>query len=701
MDTGFEMQRVGRIGLIFGSLCLATSTVTSAVWAQDNAADENPLVVQPQTPSQRIGAALLLLKLTRPDLAKEQIDLVLAEDLPAEELIKIRDAYGTGTFLRLARNRDLMPSGGKLLDSISKAAREAVSGDGYLDELLEGFNGNRDDSAAALREIKRLGPDGVIALVERAGNGVPSDLRLERVLSLLGQRAVGPLVDVVFESERDDERELAIRVLDRTATVDQIPALVAVAANKNEPLILREKAKHGLERLVATSYLFDGAQTLWRAAQAVLGGQAAITRDNDEDVLLYGVESDTVGLAETLTRLDVSESVARKRIALRYLDAAIAIDPDDKTALRMAYVIQLETSDDMAAEQELFRRGPAAADSVLDLALDLRIVRPAVAALKVIATGGRPDAFSDPSAAARALDAPSPTVQFAAAEAAVKVEPFRPFPNSSRVTEIFNTRLAGDSSPKVVVVDPNIERGGDIGGRLRQLGLTPILAESGREGFRQASSRSDIVLAVVHANATNWELTPTVDNFYADARTASIPVAVVASTQSRGALNWVRSTHPGLMYVPVQSDTDGFRRALKPALAQIEDVDAPNDPQTRKQAAAMLRTICERRLTDIFPITDLDPLLKATFDADAQIAIDSIAALGFLPSKDSQTSLAEMVLSESRPNVRLAASNSLVRSLAHVGSVLSASLRQELLRLDVSDEPDLARNVSAIAGLLK
>lgn len=697
------MRRFSRMSLLAGVVGATTMMpVGGYLFGQgDNQPVATPLVTVPQTPSEQISAALLLLKLSRADLAKAQVEAVVSANLDSAGLIALRDEFGTGVFLRLARNKDLDPAGSQLLDQITAAARSQSTADGYLDELLAGMDGNREDAAAAVREIRRLGPDAVVALSSRAGGDAAAEFRIERVLALLGDRATAPLADVVLVSSNPAERFLALRVLARTADVAQVPALVAVAGNPKEPDEFRSEALDGLKRLSAAGFTFDAAGSLKRVAREVLSGQERIPRDNDNAPLVYGVDPTAPAIGQTLQRLDLNEQQARHALALRYLEAAVRIDADDREALQMSYVLRLQSAGAAAAQTELLRRGPAAAEEILQLAMDLGQHSAATAALETIGLSGRRDAFAGMSPAATALNSPNPMVQFAAARAAVLVEPTHTFPNSPRVVQILMNRLAGEPERKVVVVDPNGRRGGDIGGRLRQIGFTPILAESGREGFRTAASRGDVVLAVVHANSIDWELTPTLANFAADSRTAAIPVAVVASTQARESLTWVRQQYPNLMYVPVLADSAGYREALKPAFAQIDQTPLPTAPDTRREAASLLRRIAEHRLTDLFGIAEAsDALAQAAFDSDDALAVDAVTTLAYIPSPAIQGTMVDLIVGAPSLEVRQTAARSLVRHLSRYGSALDDAGVVRLAKADLAGDPILTRLVAASRGLL-
>jgi len=100
-----------------------------AVHAQPAAADaaESPLAAEPTTPEELFRAVLLTLKLDRPVVARRYLDSFLAASPDDDLLLKLRDEYGTATFMQLARREELQPASEDLMGRIRTAALSRIS----------------------------------------------------------------------------------------------------------------------------------------------------------------------------------------------------------------------------------------------------------------------------------------------------------------------------------------------------------------------------------------------------------------------------------------------------------------------------------------------------------------------------------------------------------------------------------------------
>jgi hypothetical protein len=94
------------------SLCFLASQA-SIVAAQPDApkpdafTDASPLLHEPETPDEKFAAVLLMVDLARLDLAGRYLQQ-FSETSPDDELlIKLRDKYGTGEFMKLSRIKAL------------------------------------------------------------------------------------------------------------------------------------------------------------------------------------------------------------------------------------------------------------------------------------------------------------------------------------------------------------------------------------------------------------------------------------------------------------------------------------------------------------------------------------------------------------------------------------------------------------------
>ena len=689
------MKRLNRAAV---AALLATSFGLPAapVFAQDEdpaaGAEDSPLVRQPETPSERLSAALLLLKLTRPDLAREQIAFLLSEEVRAEELLQLRNEFGTSTFLELARSPDLDPEADQLLERIVSLATESRADAAYLDDLLKAYDRSLSSRRDVIREFRTLGPAVVPDLLERAAADTADDLKIERILTAMGSDAVPPLAAALLTERNVPARSLAVRVLARVAGPADVAELAALAADPAATEGDRAAAMTGLTRLNASGAAFDAARTLRLAALDRLTGQAPIRTDTEGRPVFFAPTE-----AGPVARVPLPEMDAREAEALRLLSEAVRIDADDAKSRRLLSVLRLNRDPDGPAFLTLLERGPSEAETVLQQALDSGAERAAVAALNAASLAGRSPLVvgGSPSPVVRALDYPSQDVAFAAAEAVVRMRPEMGFSNSSRVVDILTRAVNADAAPKAVVIDPNARRGGDFGGRLVAAGFEPIAAATGREGFAAAAARGDVEMVALSAASRQWEFNRTLANLKADARTAGLPVVAYSETALRDRFDGPAATYQGVAYAPTLADAETLA-----AVVQESMPEGPGDANRRLRAVRLLREIAETGLSDVFPLTSaVTPLLAAANAGDPEVATAAAGVLAHVAAPDVQPSLLQIVASDNRPAVRRSAAAALASQLRRFGVALTSDDVRVLRDIRATADPELATLLAAARGL--
>ena len=666
-------------------------------------AEESPLVRQPTTPSERFRSTLLLLKLSRPDLAKEQIAKLLSEDVTDEQLLEIRSEYGSAMFLRLANSEALRPESTQLLDRVTAAAAGRRADPAYVDELLSEYDVSPEARRAAARELDRMVPNVVPTLLQRADADAGEVPKVQAILNAVGPRGAAAEAAVAMLSPRDGERLLALRALERTAGPREVAALAAIAADDAAAANERAAANTALERLGNVAASFDAGATLRTEAKDLLDGRAAMPVDDGGNAVFFELSDDG-----TVRRSERSEADARLRLAMRYLRRAVVIDGDDRPSADLLTVLRMnERGDDAAvAYRQMLRVGGdttrRAATTAMELDLD-RAAATAIRGLSLVGDRNRLTGGPEASPIIRALDSPSPEVAFAAAEAVVALRPTTPFMNSQRVPEILVRELNSESNPKVVIIDPNQRRAGDIGGRFAGLGLTPVIAENETDGFETIARRGDVAMVAVNAAAQGPTLASLLANLAADARTASIPVALYAETGVREQYEGDAARYPNVTYVPTLADTATLQTMLQRQLTEsLQPVAVPDaaQPSRRVRAAELLRALAVADVSDVFPLTNIaGDLRAAAFDPSEAVALEATTTLGFVAAPEVQASLVDLVTS-ANGRVREVAMAALLRNIRDFGRSLSGESAAKLSDAEMDGSTSLLNDRAAALGLL-
>jgi hypothetical protein len=172
--------------------------------------------------------------------------------------------------------------------------------------------------------------------------------------------------------------------------------------------------------------------------------------------------------------------------------------------------------------------GEQTVSDVLAEALAARQTGTAQAALQILSQiGSHQMIFSGrgrKSPVLSALNYPDLRVQFAAANTVLRQEPDQTFRGADRVISILSRAITATDQAKALIIDADTERTQTTAGFLADLGYIPVPARTGKDGFQIAATTAGIDLAVIQINCVRWDLSQTVANLRADARTAYLPI---------------------------------------------------------------------------------------------------------------------------------------------------------------------------------
>jgi CheY-like chemotaxis protein len=225
------------------------------------------------------------------------------------------------------------------------------------------------------------------------------------------------------------------------------------------------------------------------------------------------------------------------------------------------------------------------------------------------------------------------------------LQPSEPFPAANRVVEIFARALTSSGQGVSVVIDPNQERGGRMAAMLSEVGYRSRVTATGQEGFERVAERGDVTLAVIHLNSIGWELTQTVSNLRADARTAAVPIAIYGPVGLEDRAEVLEIRHPGVFYVHESYDANDLRHQLIPALAQISPpaMTAEQLNADKQAAAYWLRQIALSGRQDIFNLSTAENALADALN-DPSVAANAVVAYAAIGRGAVQTRLMELAI---------------------------------------------------------
>lgn len=709
--------------------CILARDTATAYGQPQNETNTEPrervLAQEPKTPEELLDAVLLMLKLGRVDLGKEYLSQFLEQNPADDVLLRLRDKHGTATFSQIAKVQGLQPEGPDLLQRLIDAVAKQANDPAYFNGLLRGLKGSPRERDIALSEMRHLGSAAVPPLLDtlQSGEALLPEEEVIYIMTLLGRPVIKPLIGAL-RSPVTEVRVAAAEVLGHVASQDEMHWLWKPAFAEGEELSLRVAAREGLARILYDNPMRTGRLSSYGLGQRLVEKAMDHLRgdyewpeiaDDNTTVSVWLWDAASNGLVERPT----SPRFASLYLAEQLARDAAALNPsrDGPTDVLLTALLQRDaeaagwdnpipngpgTALDLAVQV-----GPEVCARILELSLDHQIAGGALGSLRALALNGSEKLLAQRQFVVvmdRALNAPSARIQFAAATAILQWEPTQKFVGSRRVVEILARALMTEPQPQSVVVDPNVTRASQVAGFLGEIGYRSRVAETGVEGFRLATKRGDIELAVVHLNSTRWELSQTLANLRADHRTTAMPVAIYGPPSHRTQVEALLQQFQPVVYVEEANDAIEVNRQLKPLLATVSPPALT--PQQRSQqaldAAYWLRRIAQAQRPDIYDLSIAEEALLAAV-GDEAVALDAIVALGGIGRPSVQKRMADLITSPAAAveAKRLAAYELAAHVQRHGLLLARTDLDQVMTAWESSTDESLRVGLSSLVGSLK
>lgn len=708
------------------TVCLAVAAASPVAAQPAGAADAEPervLAAEPETLQEKFEAALLMVRLARPELAKGYIAQMLATEPTSDELLQLRDKFGTATFLGLTNVEALNPEAGQLLQQLTDAVDAKTSDPAYVAQLLPKLSGTARERDNALTELRALGAQAVPAMLQAIETESMSRDVLIYNLTRLGEEAVPPIIGALA-SPSNKIRSAAAEVLGWLGGKEELIWLQHSAfAPEQSPGVqaIARKAiariQYGDPRFVARVQAYGSAATLLTESIDYLASRHQ-WEDRYEDLELIPVwtwDSSQSTVVETRT----SRRHAAVYFAERLAREAAELSPTNEDAPIILLAARMVRDIEAAGWDQSVPVGPGTAhdlavtsgadvcNQVLGLAIDNKIPGAAISAVTALGLNETASGLIHAgrnSELVEALNYPHPRVQFAAAISILQIEPSAPFSGSRRVVEILARALSSDSKPDSVVIDPNIFRGTKTATLFGELGFDSSLAATGMDGFEMAANQGDVELAVLHPNTIRWELTQTIENLQADARTQNLPLVIYGPAALRGSFDRLQDRFQNVVYVNEASSSTDVGRELRPVLAQLSPPPMTSEQRVKQveTAAFWLRWIATCAAPGVFDLSPhLDTLISAT--NNSVIANDAVIALGSIAVPNVQRRLLEIAEAPAvEVSLRSQAAFQLAFHIQRFGLLLTPA---EIERIEAMTSgeiaPELSTALSAVQGLLK
>lgn len=689
-----------------------------------------PFLLEPTTPEGYFEAVVQSVKLARPRVARAYLEKFLATNPDDEMLLQLREEYGVAEFLKWSNIEALQPLSVRLLDRVNEAFRQAAGDPQRIDMLIDALSGEPSEREAAIAALRGGGAAVVPRFLQRfeqAGRRAEREL-LARTLLRLG-RPIVPALIAAIDAPSADLRATVIELLGRLNDDAAVPYLWHPAFAPNQPPGVQSAAQFALKRL-----LYGDARSE-RSLPSVGIADELRTLALRHFALEYPWTVGDDGLVElwfwapqrsTVQQARITPQKASLFTGSQRAQEALDLIPENRQA--QALVLAFALASDVAglpwsaslptgpgtAFNLALTAGPEVLSDALTLALTHRnepAARAALSALSQISSRQQLQYFDRRrSPLQAALNYPDSAVQLAAASAILELDPVEPFAGSERIVRILGRALSGTATAQVLVADANVQRRQHLAALMGQLGYEQIQVSSGREAFDVSATRPDVELILLHANLVRTELSQTIANLRADARTAALPIVIYGQESVRPRLAHLLRHYELLTFVPERETLEAFRVELDPFLTSIQGTQPSSADLAaqRKAAASWLAQLASTRRNSIF---DLRPIEDAVYEAalDDDLAVDLIAVVASLPTHAAQQTLLDWIRDAQRPvALRVAAARHLAFHMQRFGLLLNETQTQQLRdayqQAQAGTDPGdstLATALASVMGTLK
>ena len=727
-----EMARAGRgwqLG-VFVLACLATGQLL----AQPPAApipvepETSPLLTEPKTPDELFSSSLLLVDLARFDLAKIYLDQLVSSDPSDEVLIALRDKHGTAEFLRLSRVKELNPGATSLLEKLNAASRHQAQDPAFIDSLVGRLFGSRSERDVATLELRNLGAGAVPEMLKQMALREDPAERDTIVLTLvLMGRQVVPVLLGGLESPVEAIRIGSIEALRLLKATEAAPFLWSLGyspdAERGTAMAARQalaQFKTGRPDRTETLSSSQAVEELRTKAWALYTNRDTVvdelTNGPSETVIVWRWDNES----QTVQPTEVRGEHAALDLATRLSRDALSISPE-RSDLQRLYLGTLLAGE---VQRTGWEQPPSpAADGAWQTALSagepmlLEVLREALAngrtdtawatlqALSQIASRDVLRSSSGkPSSVLAGLNYPDPRVQFAAAIVVLRAEPQTAFPLAGRVTSILRRALTDPGQARALVIDADRDRASTLGGYLSEEGFDPVIAATGRDGFQIAAEQTGLELVVIQANVIRWDLTQTIANFRADARTAFLPIVIYGPEETRTRTARIIARNQPAAFAADSAASAAFWEQVRPFVKRYRTppISGQQRSEFKTLAAYWLATIANGPMAKLFEVASTQDELFPLVD-DADVAGNALAALSSIPTAIVQSRLAEFATNPRLPaETRIAAATQLAAHITRFGLVLSAEEVDALSKTWQTDaDANLKAALAAVMGTLK
>jgi DNA-binding response OmpR family regulator len=696
-------------------------------------------IKRPESVLEYWAAMKFEMQLGKFDLAGLHLKLLLDkyEKQPEEaskDLLKIEAAEGLADILKLRRvkqwsdhppfQKEAVENVEKLIDRLIEAVEKHLGDPDRIQKFIKRLDApTAEERAFARLQLMQAGVRAVPYLVESLRVNVGKALydRVRDLMLEMDSEIVPGYLELFRAANPNEAKELEPRLTLLNLTVQRgdrriVPYLWHLGASPQYPEPVRKAAREALQAFLKIDVV------------NLPPAKFALT-ELANDYYYHRVRFPTKvvriwpwdGKQLATKPVELTPTQAEEFFGLRFARQALDLDAKYQPAQIALLGLMLERTLEPDLDQLLLKPLPPGLKNllvtldpellgvVLEKTMDDHKVPASVALVQALGERGDPRAArlgadGIPHGLLRALYYPDRRVQFAAAQAALRMHSV-PGAASVRVVDIFRRFLGGDPAvPRALALYVPGSQENETRQSLKAAGYDATVVRDVKEAFEKLRASADYDVILVHRGVPAGELPFVLAQLRGDNDVGGLPVLVVSGKEKDEDIAKLARQY---------RSTQGISL---PALAQPDEVKARFDALIKSAQGAKL-TVDERKelgrtsLDALWRMArgeyagyNVRPAEDAIYGAlrspdQAPLALETLSRL---PGTELQHRLAGVVLDPARAKLRIPAAHELGRHIQKYGLLLDKKYSNDLKTMfQTADDPTLKGELAVVVGLMR
>jgi DNA-binding response OmpR family regulator len=671
------------------------------------------------------------------DLAGLHLKLLLEnyDKKPEEgnkELIRIEAAEGLSSILKLRNvkkwsdhppfQKEAALNVEKLIDRVTEAIEKHLSDPDRIQFFIKRLDAaTPEERAFARMQLMKSGVRAVPYLVEglRANFGKALFERIRDLMLEMDSEIVPGYLEVFRAANANEAKELEPRLTLLEITVKRgdrrvVPYLWHLSSSPQYPEAMRNEAKRALAVFLKSDVLNlpPAKFALTELAEDYYYHRGRLPKT----VRIWGWD----GKKLATKPVELTPTQAEEFFGTRYARQALDLDPRYQPAQVVLLSLLLERTLEPELDQFLLKPPPPSLKNllvttspelvgvVLERAMDDHKVPVILATVQALGERGdaraaKLSAGGTPLGLLRALYYPDRRVQFAAAQATLRMSSVAPVA-AARVVDIFGRALAADPAvSRALVAYVPANKANETRQALKGAGFEADLVGNLQEAFKKLRESSDYDLILLHRGLPENDMPFALAQLRADMDQGGLPIFIIAAKDRQDDLERLARKYHAVQVLPelALALPDELKLRIDSIIKTSQGARLTADERKEFQRAAL--DALWRMARGEYPGYDVRPVEGAILTAlrGPESALLALEILGRLPGTETQHRLAGLVLDPAREKLRVPAAHELNRHIQKYGVLLGKKYGDDLKTAYQSAEPALKGELAVSLGLMR